>query len=83
MPRFNISQLLFTTTLVSVGLGMIVFGTDGIRRTGDFAAVPVLSITFGCLAVGLGTAPLLRKPQIGLLIGITLFFCILVYYGKR
>jgi hypothetical protein len=83
MPRFNLRQLLLATTLVGIGLAMIAFGTNGINRAKDFVAVPVLIVCAGCSAVGFGAHTLFRRPQIGFLIGIAIFFCIMAYYGQK
>ena len=83
MPRFNLRQLLLATTLSGVGMGMIMFGAGGISRARDFALLPVLFISAGCAAMGLGARVLFRWPVIGFLVSMTLFFCIMVYYGRR
>jgi len=83
MPRFNLRQLLLATTLVAVGLGMIVFGTDGINQARDFVVVPVLSAGAGCAAVGFGARTLFKRAQIGFLVSMTIFFFIMIIYGHK
>ena len=60
---------------------MIVFGVDGISLASDFA-LPLGTfryVMFGCLAVGLGAMPPFGQPQVVLLDGMAIFFCISVY----
>ena len=83
MPRFNLRQLLLATTLLGIGLGMIMFGTDGINRARDFVVLPVLIVGAGCSVVGFGARALFGRPQIGFLVGITVFFCIMIFYGQK
>ena len=47
MPRFSLRQLLLATILVGIGLGMLVFGTDGINRARDLVVLPLLMIVLG------------------------------------
>jgi hypothetical protein len=83
MPRFSLRQLLLATILVGIGLGMLVFGTDGINRARDLVVLPLLMIGAGCSAVGFGAHALFRRPQVSLLVGMALFFCIMIFYGHK
>jgi hypothetical protein len=85
MPRFRLRQLLLGVTLATVGFGMISFAIDprGLNWPALFGGVPTLVVLCGCLAVGFGLTAPFRQPQIGLLLGMSCFFSIMIYYAKK
>ena len=76
MPRFSIKDLMLATTMVSVGLAMILTGQR--CRNNDYLgalspAAPALVILFlwefGCIALGAGFFYPFKRVDIGLRLG--------------
>ena len=72
MPNFSIKDLLITTTLVAMGLGLIMLAIHEWKAT----PLPVLKYVLGCSLIGMGLGYPFKKLLVVACFGI--FGCILL-----